>query len=178
MLLKRKYSKQSKGSKPPKSVNPPYVFDSIKNLVISKWWDIHEANDFTILLKEPAKKSLIKTKYFCYDIWDEIQEQYIGEFGIPNKSKEYYSKVSEVTILRVNHSLSQDNWDLTLLNIGIRELEELTTSEKKQSNFKTKSIIENILGRDYIDPDKVKVIDYYHYVELAEQKSADGKRYS
>ncbi len=157
---------------------PPYIFDSIKNLVVSRWWDIHETNDFTILLKDPEKNSLFKTKHFCYDAWDEIQEQYIIEFGIPKKSKEYYSKVSEVTILRVNHSLSNDNWDLLLLNIAIGELEDLTVTEKKQSNFKTKTIIENVLGRDYIDPDKVKVIDYYHYVELAQQKVADGKRHS
>ena len=178
MSSRKESLKQSKGSKPPKSVNLPCVFDSIKNLVISKWWDIHETNDFTILLKEPTNKKLVKANNYCYEVWDEIQEQYIKEFGMPSKSREYYSKVSEVTILRVNHSLSQNNWHLTLLNIGIRELEELTISESKQSNFKAKAIVENILGCGHIDVNKFMTIDWYHYVELAEQKTADGKRHS
>lgn len=177
MRSKEKSPKQSRGSKPPKSVNPPDVFNSIKTLVISKWWDIHETNEFTTLLKEPKKKPLIKEKFFCYDTWDEIQEQHIEEFGIPVNAQEYYRKVAKVTILRIEHSISQSPFDLLKLELAEGDLAAISIGEK-QSNFKTKSIIENILGRDYIDPDKVKVIDYYHYVELAQQKQKDGQRHS
>lgn len=177
MSLSLGLKKQSKDSKPPKSVMPPKLFDSIKNLTVSRWWDIHETNDFSILSKEPQEKNLKKLLFYCYEPWQNIKEQYITEFGITTKSKQYYAAVSKVAILTCRFSLSQDKMDGFWLKLAKVDLEGFEKQEK-QSNFKTKSIVENILGRDYIDPEKVKVIDFYHYVELAQQKAKDGKRRS
>lgn len=132
--LRRKRKKRQKERPLPYSINPPVeLFDSIKNLVMDKWDDIHETGNYFILSQTKTQDKTRRLFNYCVDTWDDINEQWATKFGMSSTFKEYWAKKAEVAELKINYALSQDNWDLTLINLAKDELESLKPKGKPDS---------------------------------------------
>ena len=145
---------------PPKSVNPPVdLFDSIKNLVINNWDEIKDTGNIFLLSRTKTQDRSNKLFRYCLDTWDAICDQEIKKFNTLNQ--EYFSKIAEVAKLNIDYAISQDNWDLFLLNISKKELLEITDpSQKKQIN---NTEIKFILQKQGINIDmRIDTVDDFH----------------
>ena len=105
-----------------------------------------------------------------------MQDQHINEFGIPKEFHEQTKAKSKYAQAKALHAVSQDNWDLTLMNIAKDELDSLKPKGKPKSNYKTKQQIEIATGCGRIDPRITTVVEYYHLMERAAQENSDGGR--
>lgn len=167
-LLKRKWQRKKSL---PYSISPPVeLFDSIKTLIINNWDEIKDTGNIFLLSETKTQDRSNKFFRYCADTWDSIRDQEIKKFDILNKP--YFSKVSEVALLNIQHAFSQDNWDLMLLTIGKRELEEFDQGEKSDTTevkfILQKSDININLRTDTVD-------DYYTAINLQKKTVSYGR---
>ena len=146
----------------------------IKDLTLNLWWEIHETGDVSLLIKNPFKltKDVVDS---CSDIWDDIRQQHIDAFGMPEEYKDYLRKLADVAIAKLQYAISDDRTDKMFAKIAQLELDDII-SQPKQSNQEAMSIIELSLDMRYpIDPQTTTVEKYYGLVKLAQKKAAHGK---
>lgn len=152
----------------------PSTYDSINTLPISEWWSIHETGNIILLLKDnkfALTKGLVDS---CSNMWDDIRQQHMDAFGVPSGYKEYISLTADYAIAKMKYALSNDNFDLMLMNFAKDDLEK-TKAGTPQSNLQTKGNIERALDLRYpIDPKTTSVAEYYTYLESAYQTSKNG----
>lgn len=160
---------------PPRSTAPPPVelFDSIKNLVMDKWNDIHETNNPFILLKSGSEKTN-KIWSYCSDTWDDIRNQHIRKFGISFEYSQYLAKQAEAAELKIENAEAPSKWNIMLLEFAEEELQALTPKENHDST-KEKSIIQLGLKMNFIDNAKTSVDQYYTWADLYKNMVANGK---
>lgn len=159
-----------------RSLYPPEIYDSIEDLPIWNWWEIERTGNVKLLSLKGSKSKLYKYLFYCSSVWDFMQDQHIKEFGIPKGYIEISTAKANHAIAKAKYSVSQDNWDLTLLNIAKKELEDIKPKGKPTSNYKTKGKIEVALNIQRIDPKKTTVIEYYNLMEQAQELNGDGGR--
>ena len=143
------------------------IYSSIKELPIYVWWQVHETSDPTHIIKNDVKKTDAVVEH-CFEVWDHIKDEHTERFGIPDAYKDYLRKLADVSIRKLQYAITQDGIDLTWLKIEEHELDE-QFKNKKTNEYKTKARIEQILGIERIDPRKTTVVEYYTYIELAQE---------
>lgn len=152
----------------------PTAYDSIGTLPISEWWSIHETGNITLLLKDnkfALTKGLVDS---CSDMWDNIRQQHLDMFGVPSGYKEYLNLTANLAIAKMKYALSNDNFDLMLLNFAQDDLDKIKGGTP-QSNLETKGNIERALDLRYpIDPKTTSVAEYYTYLESAHKTTKHG----
>ena len=104
-----------------------------------------------------------------------MQDEHIKEFGLPSEFHEHTRARSEVAEAKALHAVTQDNWDLQLLEIAEMELEALKPTGKPISNFRTKNRVAIALDIKNINPRQIATIDYFHLVEEALETSRDAR---
>lgn len=171
MRLGKKSNRLSGEKASPKSVMPDEIYDSIENLPLHWWWEIDKTGNVSLLSKEKPKK-LYKFLLYCSDMWDYIRDEHIKTFGLSQEYLEYQNKRANLGILKAEYAISQDRINITWIKLAEIELAALNQT-KKQNNFKTKNIIEVTLGIPRIDPKEIMTVEYYNYLELAQQ---NGRR--
>jgi len=150
----------------------PSVFDSIKTLVVNNWDEICETGNVFLLSKSKSQDRSNKFLRYCLDIWDSIRDQEIKKFDTLNK--EYFSKIAEVAILKAQFAITQDNWDLFLLELAEDELEGITQVQGKRTNIAEVKFILQKSGID-INMRKDTVDDYYTALELHKKIAVDAR---
>jgi len=173
MQLKKKSSHSLKKNYSPKSVNPPEVYDSLTNLILSVWWRIHETGDVLLLLKDKHVKSH-KLKSYCLCKWSELKEEYINKFGMSESNKEYWTKAADIAIQKIDFALTKDRTKKTFIHIAELELASITPKRDKADDWKTKSILEKALGKR-INPSDTVVMEYYTDIELMQEMASYGR---
>lgn len=158
-----------------KSILPPEINNSIETLPIWYWWEIQRTGNVKLLDTKKSKNKLYKFLFYCASSWDDMQDQHINEFGIPEDFHINTRAKSKYAEAKALHAVSQDNWDLFLMNIAKDELDALKPKGKK-SNYKTKQKIEIATGCGRIDPRVTTVVEYYHLMEQAAEENSDGRR--
>jgi hypothetical protein len=156
------------------SVLPPEINNSIETLPLWYWWEIQKTGNAILLDTKKSKNKLLKFKFYCYACWEDMQDQHITEFGIPKEFHEKTKAQSKVAQAKAKYAVSQDNWDLTLLNEAMRD-PALKPKGKTVSNWKIKQAVEIATGCGRIDPRITTVIEYGHLTERMAQLGADGK---
>lgn len=169
-LLKRKW--QRKQSLPYSILPPIELFDSIKTLVKDSWDEIHETGDVFILSKSTAKRTN-KIFRYCSATWDSIIDQHITKFSMTKDYLDFKAKEAEVAELKIDYAISQNNWDLLLLNVGKRELESITP-KKKYDPVEEKIMLELALKKDNIDTSIITVDKFYTMLNIGNKMVANG----
>lgn len=155
---------------------PPEINDSIETLPLWYWWEIQKTGNVRLLDINKSKNKSYKFLFYCAAIWDDMQDQHIAEFGIPKGFHEKTKAKSKYAQAKALHAVSQNNWDLTLMNFAKDELDKLKTKGKPISNYKEKNRIQIALGIPHIDARQIKVIEYFHLMEDASKANEDVGR--
>lgn len=177
--LRRKYVSEKDDILKGWSVKPADVYMSIKTLVLQKWWDIQETNDFSILSKEKQPKTLYKFLSYCSDVWDEIRQQQLDAFGVPENFSEYLKAIANLADKQLQYAITNDGADKMDLRMAETDLKAIIgepSQNSQKENLKTKRKIEIALKMNFpIDPNTTVVMQYYTDFELAQETSSYGK---
>ena len=116
------------------------TYTSINDLIVHIWWKIHETGDVTLLIKNKFKLSKDVLDY-CERLWEDIQDQHLQKFGMPDWYAEYLEKVRILALRKINYALTQDRKLITWINIAQVDVDKLRPT-KKVDNYRTKAILE------------------------------------
>ncbi len=171
---RQRATNKRKQSRPiPYSIMPSFeLFDSIKNLVMCKWDEIHETGNISILLKTETQNATYKVLHYCRDTWDDINEQWATKFGMSFDFKAYWAKKAEVAALEIVYALSENNWDLMLMNLAKDELE-LIRPKGKPNSMNDALIIEKDTGIK-LNLQTDSVYKFYSATKLHQKLASNG----
>lgn len=152
----------------------PSSYESISDITLAKWWKVQETGDVTLLIKNKFRLTQGIVDY-CSNLWDDIRQEHLDAFGVPKNYSKYWNLKADIAIKEMDYAISQNNWDLFLLNLGKDDLIELE-SQPRQSNIQAKSLVEKYwLNGNRIDPEVTTLEEYSNYVKLLEQSATHGK---
>jgi hypothetical protein len=110
----------------------------------------------------------------CSILWDDLRQQHLDYVGVSREYSEYLKLIADVSIAKLQYAISNNNWDLMLLDFAQADLDELKGAPK-EDNMETKSIIEkHWLNGQRLDPKKTTVKEYYSYIKSIQKQSANG----
>jgi hypothetical protein len=159
-----------------KSIYPPETYDSIETMPIWFWWEIERTGNVKLLSRKGSKSNKWKFLFYCGAVWDHMQDQHIKAFGIPQEFTRISILKANLAVAKAKYAVSQDNWDLMLLDIATGDYEPAKSTSKPESNYKVKSRIEVALNIQRIDPRQTTVVEYYSLMEQASELNRDGGR--
>jgi len=151
------------------------TYKGIEDLTLAIWWEIHETGDSTLLIKTKFKATE-KILEYCSELWDNIRQQHLDAFGVPDDYSNYLKAIANLADKQLQYAITNDGTDKMDLMMAEIDLKNITASRPNISNLKTKRKIELALGlRFAIDPKVVTVEEYYNDLELAQETARDGK---
>lgn len=161
------------------------TYQSIEFLPIWNWYEVLKTGDLKHLFRVETdftdnidsyeklkglsdnfynKKRLSKLRiYFekVLNFWDEIQDEYINEFGLEDNFKKKIRLLKEKAILNYEFILTGDRFINTELAIINADLEEIGSAQGI-SFYQQKSQLEKHKGGARIDPKKTTVIEWFY----------------
>lgn len=144
------------------------IYAGIDDLILRVWDDIHETGNVTLLIKNKFKLTTSIIDY-CSDLWDDIRQEQVDAFGMPQEYKEYWNLKADLAINELKYATTNNAWFLNLIKIAKSELAELEKLPK-QDRTDTKSIIEKYwLNGQRIDRNVTTVKEYFSYIKLLER---------
>jgi len=135
-------------------------YNSIEDLPIWNWWKIAETGNLIYLYKED---NYTKEDYKLYKVWNDIQDEYLDEFGITNEFREVLSLKKKWIEKRTEYVISQDRFikmESDLLQIDINDL---INEKKSVDKEETLIMLEQKLGIR-LDAKNISVKKYYKYI--------------
>lgn len=141
-------------------------YNSIHNLPIYHFFKISETNNYELLIVDKSEK--LPKGVDLQKVWIEIYNEYLTEFGVSEKQKEYFKLLQEATELYGLVAEGQND-KLTFAMIKDVEINELQNSFQGGS-FKTLVVaIENQIGRD-INVMEMSTWSFFSKVEFLKEK--------
>ena len=150
------------------------LYDSIENLTLYLWWKIHETGDLRYLIKAENYELTNGDVQRIEDTWDDIQDEHVERFGMPEAYEDYLRQLKVVTLKRINFALSQNGMDKTWLKIEEDELKDMMKTTKT-NQYKTKAQVEIAAGVAPVSPHIMVVVEYYSLIEVAQENAQHGR---
>lgn len=134
-------------------------YDSIKNLPIDVWFDIHETGDLLLLFKEPEKAYLTDKLNILFD---KIYNEFLEKFGL---SEEYLTELEQkkyIAELQADYIITGQRHLRTLIAVA-KERNNTLPKVKKPKNI---GVILAQLGKyyGYHLNEKITVYQYYSHI--------------
>lgn len=131
------------------------TYNDIETMPIWNWYEILKTGDLKHLFVSGSGRVSDKIA----DLWDELQDQYITEFGLDESFKKQIRLLKEKAILNYNFILTKDPFINTELSIIEADLTELNTG-KSVGFYEMKSHLEKYKGFR-IPVKEVTVIEWF-----------------
>ena len=104
------------------------IFDyytNIDEMPIWNWNEITKTGD----LKYLFKKIKLKVKLKHSDIWDNLQDQYINEFGLESSLKKEIKLKNKIAKLRYDYLITKKRFNKTLISVAQNQLNAISTEK-------------------------------------------------
>lgn len=131
---------------------------NIDTLPIAFWFAIHETNDYNGLV--------IKGRYSddeLDDLWTEIQQQYIDEFGLDEKFAEYLRLNKKLINLKIDLAVTERRHLENVILIVQSDIDGLYTAQKQ--TFHDNLVLLEKSYQIIIDPMTTSTKKYYYYIK-------------
>jgi hypothetical protein len=165
MSLEKNSSKKSENKSQAK------VFSSIDDLPQWNWVQIHRTGNLAYIKQLDSYRKLDVDNSLTFEqIWLEIYDEYLEEFGLSNEYKEILERKKQIARMK-NEFILTDN--RSLLNfIKIEELE-LENSFDKSETIGFEGVVVGIekLQGIKIETKKITVYEYNNYLRTLNNKS-------
>jgi hypothetical protein len=143
-------------------------FESIDELPIYNWNEIHKTGDLTFMLIDRTKTKGVNFKKLL-EQWELIYEQYILKFGFDSHYLSILEKQLYIAELIIEKAETGDNSINTFIELEKQLLLKLQEKNKSTGDFyESKSRLEKELGF-YIDIRKCSVVEFYSYIKTIEK---------
>lgn len=142
-------------------------YNSIEDLPIYNWRKINQLNDLTYLLKVRRAVSGKEVEQL-QKIWQNIFDEFIDTFGVPEYMKEVLTLRRDIECMKVEMYIERDRTLSAIIQVKEDELKALIGNDKIDNVNETTAHIEKYLGFQ-IDENKVSVKKYYTYVKMLEK---------
>jgi len=134
------------------------VWTSIEDMPIWNWNKIVESGDLLYLYIDQNIKGFYSER--LSDIWLDLQEQHLTEFGIDNMLRLRIKRIKRLIQLNIQYVKTRDR---NLLNfIGILEAELKASEEQFQMRFRKVVDIVSTQKGFRLDIKEITVIEWYH----------------
>jgi len=153
-LLLTRYEKRLKGR----------VYESISDLPIHNWEQIHEKNDLSFLLIDKLRFKVGPAAVILPTIWAKIYDEYISTFGFGDNFLMINRKRNRITQMIAQMISTGDRSMMTFINIENIELAQMEKASEAQKNHFVinKGHLEKQLGFP-VNPHTTSVKQYYSY---------------
>lgn len=155
------------------------AFKTIEDLPVYNWDKISRTGDLKFLLRNSFKDELKAHEVErLSEIWDDLQQQYLDEFGLPMGYKINLRKRRKIAKLMAKWAITGDNRHYTMAGYLIKQMQ-VTASQrhKGQKLHELAILVSNAnpgIGR--INTKEWSVLDFYTALRLAEKKANDKDR--
>ena len=138
-------------------------YDTIDDLPIKIWFDVHMTSDYSLLLKnhEPLNSQELE---FCFECWEKMYNQYIDQFGLSEEFLEDLNQQIEIANYRADFIITGDRYLLTLIKVGEARLEMDKKDTEKPAHLET---ILARMSKHYgfkLNSKELTVVQYYSYL--------------
>lgn len=150
------------------------TYTSIENLPTSKWWEINETNNYTLLIKgDFAITQKVYDK--CELIFEAIEQQHIDKFGHSKEFMDYWRDLSALYSKKIKAAIiggsAESHYEFAQIRFDAQY-----KKGKKANNHKLKAMVEKVLKLGYrIDVNTMPIVEFSTLVELANETVKDGR---
>jgi hypothetical protein len=141
-------------------VSDKNYYISISELPIWNWWKIAETGNLIYLHKD---NDYTKVDYSLVGLWNNLQNQYLDEFGITQEFEDVIKLKKKWIIKKADYLLTGERFKLTELDIIEAEINETMNSKITVDKDDTVIMLETKLNRE-LNPKKISVKKYYNYI--------------
>lgn len=133
------------------------------------WNKVHETGDLSWLLLKRIPKITKALAKKLTQVWENIYDEYIKEFGWSNEYIEIQEKEIEVRQLVLEHIKTEDRVLLTEIQIARQELSAMQAKQSKGNFTKNKHAIEKSMGF-HLNLKEVSIREFYDYLKALRKK--------
>jgi hypothetical protein len=141
-------------------------FNSIEELPIWNWWKISETGNLIYLHKD---NNYEKEDYNLVELWNELQDEYLNEFGITEEFRQVLSLKKKWINRKSEFLITGDRFILNDIDIIESDIKETMTSKVTVNKDDTVIMLEEKLSFP-LDPKKMSVKKYYSYINYYSKK--------
>ena len=147
----------------------PEHWDTLE-LPVWNWWQIHEKNDLSFLLKV-QRKITTKENEKLTEVWEKIYDEFIKEFGFSNNFQAIINKRIYIYGKRKKLIETGDRTLLVFINKAKDELEALIkkTAGMKDNFMKTKIAIDRA-NKFQLDLHKTSTREFYSHLQFLKKQ--------
>jgi hypothetical protein len=136
-------------------------FNSIEELPIWNWWKIAETGNLAYLFKDEKEYNEIDNS--LSEVWLDLQNQYLTEFGITDEFEEVLRLKREWINEKANFIITGDRFILNAIDVLEFEMNESMSAKIKVDKESTLITLEERLSRELNSKD-LSVAKYYRYI--------------
>lgn len=132
------------------------LWADLEEMPINNWRLILETGDLKHLFK--SGKGRVSKR--CVDHWDDLQQEYIDEFGIDDNYKQLLRLQKKLTELNLDFVITRDRFLLNVIKMTEADIKDLKKGESVKF-FEMLDHVEKYKGFA-IDPNKYSVKKWYY----------------
>ena len=135
------------------------LYNSIEEMPVYNWFKCIDLKDYSYCAIDKINVDLEK----CKEAFSNLYNEFLDTFGINESLKQVIELQNEITILKIDKVLTENNSMQTFIELKQIELDELiNVKSEKTKTYKVE--IEKFLGFR-LNEKEVTVKEYYEYLE-------------
>lgn len=139
------------------------IYNSIEEMPVYNWFKCIDLKDYSYCAIDKINVDLEK----CKEAFSNLYNEFLDTFGINESLKQVIELQNEITILKIDKVLTENNSLQTFIELKQIELDELiNVKAEKTKTYKVE--IEKFLGFR-INEKEVSVKEYYEYLEALKE---------
>lgn len=139
------------------------LYNSIEEMPVYNWFKCIDLKDYSYCAIDKINVDLEK----CKEAFSNLYNEFLDTFGINESLKQVIELRNEITILKIDKVLTENNSLQTFIELKQIELDELiNVKAEKTKTYKVE--IEKFLGFR-INEKEVSVKEYYEYLEALKE---------
>lgn len=153
------------------------LYSSIDEMPIHNWMKVHETSNLAYVAKlsnynDPPKMEpgLLLTQ------WKVLYSEYITEFGIHQKYRDYLEKQIHIAQLKCDLVITDDATLKTFIRAEQAELESMIKDKEKVKYMEIVAALSRFAGFR-IDTKAVTVLEYYSYIRDFEKANKNASKH-
>ena len=146
------------------------MYDSIHVMPVWNWMEIHEKHDLKYLLIDPGQTI---SKEDLANQWERLYAEYIEEFGIHEKYRDYLQKRIHIARMKCDMILTDDFSLQNIIDVEEIELQAMLKDREKIKYMDIVASLSKFMGF-HVNTRQITVFEYYSYLRNFERATKNN----